>query len=226
MRFVVASVDSLMMYFGESISADVAKKVRDAFFILKKASLEGIIEIIPSYTSMMVTYDFLKMDYTQACALIQKTLEKAHGEVDDMPSRSMSVPVYYSKESGLDLLALAEAKGLSPEEVIKIHSEKEYFVYAIGFFPGFPYMGEVDERIAMPRLANPRSKIPKGAVGIADRQTAVYPKESPGGWNIIGRTPIEMFDQKYEGLSYLRVGDNVRFEPISKERYLELGGEL
>lgn len=226
MRFVVASVDSLMIYFGESIGADVAKEVRNAFFILKNAHLPSIIEIIPSYTSLMVSYDFLKLDYEEACALIQKTLENAKGEIDEVPSRQMSVPVYYSEQSGLDLLTLAEAKGLSMEEVIAIHSGREYFVYAIGFFPGFPYMGEVDERIAMPRHANPRAKLPKGAVGIADKQTAVYPKESPGGWQIIGRTPIEMFDTSYEGLSYLRVGDRVRFEPISKEKYLELGGEL
>ena len=226
MKFAVASVDSLMIYFGETIHADVAKEVRKAFFILKQAHLPELIEIIPSYTSIMVSYDFLKLDYDEACALIQETLEKVQGEVDEIPSRQMQVPVYYSEESGLDLLDLAKAKGLTPQEVIDIHTNRDYFVYAIGFFPGFPYMGEVDERIAMPRLANPRAKVPKGAVGIADRQTAVYPKESPGGWNIIGRTPIEMFDPSYEGLSYLRVGDKVRFVPISKEEYEAMGGVL
>lgn len=226
MRFCVASVDSLLIYFGENINAQVAKDVRRAFFLLKQAKLPGIIDIIPSYTSIMVSYDFLALGHDEVCTLIQETLNNSEEEVDDIPSRQMRVPVYYSQESGMDLVGLASSKGLSPEEIIAIHSEKEYFVYAIGFLPGFPYMGEVDERIAMPRHANPRAKLPKGAVGIADKQTAVYPKESPGGWQIIGRTPIEMFDQSYEGLSYLRVGDRVTFEPISKEAYLKMGGEL
>lgn len=127
---------------------------------------------------------------------------------------------------GLELEAISASKNLSVEEIIALHVEKDYFVYAIGFAPGFPYMGDVDSRIASPRLANPRAKVPKGSVAIADRQTAIYPKQSPGGWNILGRTPIEMFSRSYDGLSYLRVGDKVNFEPISKEKFLKLGGVL
>ena len=226
MKFAVASVDSLMLYFGDEIAEDVAKEVRKAFFTLKSAKLECITEIIPSYTSIMVSFDFMRNSYEDMVKLIKETLENSATDMREIPSRFMSVPVYYGEEVGLDLVSLAQTHGLSTDEVIKIHSDKEYFVYAIGFFPGFPYMGEVDEKIATPRLANPRAKVPKGSVGIADKQTAVYPKQSPGGWQIIGRTPIEMFDTSYDGLSYLRVGDKVKFEPISKEEFVKLGGEL
>jgi KipI family sensor histidine kinase inhibitor len=138
----------------------------------------------------------------------------------------MSIPVYYDSSVGLDLVSLAQNKELSVEDVIRLHVQKDYFVYAIGFAPGFPYMGEVDKKIATPRLANPRAKVPKGSVGIADIQTAIYPKQSPGGWQIIGRTPTPMFDASYDGLSYLRVGDKVNFEPISQEMFKKLGGVL
>lgn len=144
----------------------------------------------------------------------------------EIESRFIVLPVYYDESVGLDLADMAKDKRMSTQDIIDIHSQQEYFVYAIGFAPGFPYMGEVDESIATPRLANPRAKVPKGSVGIADRQTAVYPRQSPGGWNIIGRTPIEMFDTSYEGFSYFRVGDKVKFMPISQDEFIKQGGEL
>lgn len=226
MKFVIASVDSLIIYFGQKIDADVAKDVRKAYHALSSAKLSGVTELVPSYTSIMISYDFLSYSFDEISKKIKECLEKASNNIDDTSSRSMSIPVYYGEEVGLDISTLAQSKNISIDEVIEIHSNQEYFVYAIGFFPGFPYMGEVDERIATPRLANPRTKIPKGSVGIADRQTAVYPQQSPGGWQIIGRTPLEMFDSSYDGLSYLKVGDKVKFEPISKDKFISLGGIL
>ncbi len=226
MKFAVASVDSLIIYFGDKIGFVEAKDVRKAFYALKEAKLPGITELIPSYASLMISYDFLNFSYEQICKNIKEDLEQSEEFYKEVLTRSMVLPVYYGTDVGLDLQSLAKVKNLSIQEVIDIHSSREYFVYAIGFAPGFPYMGEVDETIALPRLANPRVKVPKGSVGIADNQTAVYPRVSPGGWNIIGRTPIEMFDTSYEGFSYLKVGDKVRFEPISKEEFLSQGGEL
>jgi inhibitor of KinA len=225
-KFAVASVDSLIIYFGDKIGFVEAKDVRKAFYALKEAKLPGITELIPSYASLMISYDFLNFSYEQICKNIKEDLEQSEEFYKEVLTRSMVLPVYYGTDVGLDLQSLAKVKNLSIQEVIDIHSSREYFVYAIGFAPGFPYMGEVDETIALPRLANPRVKVPKGSVGIADNQTAVYPRVSPGGWNIIGRTPIEMFDTSYEGFSYLKVGDKVRFEPISKEEFLSQGGEL
>jgi KipI family sensor histidine kinase inhibitor len=136
------------------------------------------------------------------------------------------LPVYYAPESGADLEALARRAGLSTDGVIDLHTSTEYRVYAIGFAPGFAYLGEVDERIAAPRLATPRQKVPRGAVAVADRQTAVYPAVSPGGWNLIGRCPVRMFDPDTTPTMPVSVGDRVRFEPISRQHFLELGGEL
>ena len=136
------------------------------------------------------------------------------------------LPVYYSAESGPDLQGLADGAGLSVDEVIAIHQQTEYRVYAIGFAPGFAYLGEVDERIAASRLATPRQKVPRGSVAIADRQTAVYPAQSPGGWNLIGLCPQRMFDPNLTPSMPVQVGDRVRFDAIDKQTFLALGGEL
>jgi KipI family sensor histidine kinase inhibitor len=226
MEFRVASVDSLVIYFGDEIGSEVAKKVRQVFYSLKEIKVEGITELIPSYTSLMISYDFVQFSYEQICEKIENSLKDAQGFYKETDSRSIVLPVYYGEDVGLDLADMAKNKGMNTQEIIDIHSQQEYFVYAIGFAPGFPYMGEVDESIASPRLANPRAKVPKGSVGIADRQTAVYPRQSPGGWNIIGRTPTEMFDTSYQGFSYFRVGDKVKFMPISKDEFIKQGGEL
>ena len=224
--FSVASVDSVIIYFGQDISQSVAKDVRQAFYTLKDAKLEYITEIVPSYTSIMVSYDFLKVTYKQICKEIDDILEYAEQSYNEVTTRLVNIPVYYGLEVGLDLESLAKMKKRTIQEIISLHVNKEYFVYAIGFSPGFPYMGEVAAALVSPRLANPRAKVPKGSVGIADNQTAIYPQLSPGGWQILGRTPIEMFDTSYDGFSYLKVGDKVKFKPISKENFLDLGGEI
>lgn len=226
MEFRVASVDSLIIYFGDKIGSEVAQEVRKVFYNLKEANMEGVTELIPSYTSLLISYDFMQFSYEEICKKIKTTLEQSENIDNETNSREIILPVYYSDEVGLDLADMAKDKGMSKEEIIDIHSNQEYFVYAIGFAPGFPYMGEVDESIATPRLANPRAKVPKGSVGIADRQTAVYPRQSPGGWNIIGRTPVEMFDTSYTGFSYFRVGDKVKFMPISKDEFIKQGGVI
>jgi KipI family sensor histidine kinase inhibitor len=138
----------------------------------------------------------------------------------------VEIPVYYHPESGEDLERLASDAGLSWEAAAELHSNTEYRVYAIGFAPGFAYLGDVDPRIAAPRLATPRSSVPRGAVAIADRQTAVYPASSPGGWNLIGRSPLRMFDPDAKPPMPVSVGDRVRFVPIDREAFLSAGGQL
>jgi len=138
----------------------------------------------------------------------------------------VELPVYYSDESGPDLSVIAQRAQLTVEQVIELHQAQEYRVYAIGFAPGFAYLGEVDQRISAPRLSTPRMKVPKGAVAIADRQTAVYPSVSPGGWNIIGLCPIDMFAATVSPTMPVNVGDKVKFKAISKDEFLSLGGEL
>jgi KipI family sensor histidine kinase inhibitor len=156
-------------------------------------------------------------------------LKNLTGETEEPNMVEVSVvelPVYYSLESGPDLAVIAKQSQLTIDQIIEIHQAQEYRVYAIGFAPGFAYLGEVDERIAMPRLSTPRLAVPKGAVAIADKQTAVYPNISPGGWNIIGLCPIDMFDASATPIMPVNVGDKVKFKAISKEEYLTLGGEL
>lgn len=226
MKFEIASIDSIIIYFGDKIEPKISKEIRAAYYVLKEANLSFITDIIPSYTSVMVSFDFLIFSHEEMIKKLKYLLENKLDDFEDISSRIVTIPVYYSDEVGFDLKALAKEKNLTTEEVKNLHVNKEYFVYAIGFAPGFAYMGEVDKILATPRHANPRAKVQKGSVGIADNQTAIYPKESPGGWQIIGRTPLEMFDISYDGLSFLKVGDRVKFESISKEKFLTLGGEL
>ena len=143
---------------------------------------------------------------------------------DETEEKIVTIDVYYGSDVGLDLEDMGIKTNLSVEEIIKIHSQKLYDVFAIGFLPGFAYLASVDERIALPRLSTPRKQIPKGSVAIANTQTAVYPQASPGGWNIVGRTAMELFDKNLEQLSPLSVGNKVKFNPISKEEFLNQGG--
>ncbi|MBU0924034.1 5-oxoprolinase subunit PxpB [bacterium] len=224
MLFKIASVDSLIIYFGKSIDEQIALNVKKAYLCLKKLDIEGIIEIIPSYTSIFISYDIFKFDFESLKELLENSINLESNE--SFEEKIISIDVYYGQEVALDLLDMSLKTNLSIEEIIEIHSSKLYDVYAIGFLPGFAYLASVDERIALPRLSTPRKQIPKGSLAIANTQTAIYPQSSPGGWNIIGRTTMELFDKKLEKLSPLSVGDKVKFNPISKEVFLSQGGSL
>ena len=222
MIFKVASVDSLVIYFGNEISEEIASYVQKAYLSLKSLNIEGIIEIIPSYTSIYISYDIFKYDYFSLCKVLENSIDLSYK--DNSEKNIINIDVYYGKEVGLDLEDMSIKKSLSIQDIIEIHSTKLYDVYAIGFAPGFAFLASVDERIALPRLSSPRKSVPKGSVAIADSQTAVYPQSSPGGWNIIGRTAQELFDKSLEKLSPLSVGDKVKFKAISKEEFLSQGG--
>lgn len=223
--YKIASESSVIVYFGNTIDPLISKEVQKAYQALKAEAYEGFYEIIPSYASLMVSYDVMRFGFHDVCDIIEKAIHHAE-EITMSEPKIVTIPVYYGLEVGLDLELLCEEKNLSVEEIIALHTKELYSVYAIGFAPGFAYLGEIDERLATSRLASPRKAVPKGSVSIADRQTAVYPTQSPGGWKVLGRTPIAMFDASYDGLSLLHVGDQVRYEPISKEEFLRLGGVL
>lgn len=222
MIFKIASVDSLVIYFGNEINKKIAHDVRSAYLCLKSLNIDGLIEIIPSYTSIYISYDVFKYEYSSLVELLKNSINL---NFDESSSENIiTIDVYYEEDVGLDLRDMSDKTKLTIDEIIQIHSSKLYDVYAIGFLPGFAYLASVDERIALPRLTTPRKQIPKGSVAIADTQTTVYPQNSPGGWNIIGRTTMELFDKKLEMLSPLSVGDKVKFNPITKEKYLSQGG--
>ena len=222
MNFKVASVDSLVIYFGNEISEEIATKVQKAYLSLKSLNIEGIIEIIPSYTTIYVLFDIFKYDYYSFVEILKNSIDLNYE--DNRTKSIINIDVYYGDEVGLDLQDMSLKTNLSIEKIIEIHSSKSYDVYAIGFSPGFAFLASVDKKIAVPRLSSPRKSVPKGSVAIADTQTAVYPQQSPGGWNIIGRTAMELFDKNLEKLSPLSVGYKVKFNPISKEVFLSQGG--
>ncbi len=220
-----AGEDAIMLYLGVDTSPEVSARVQAATVAVEDALGEDLVDLVPSYASLLIVYDPWRTDHLSVAHRVREAL--AHMEAGEQAQgRQVTLPVYYGKEVGEDLAALAERAGLSTDQVIELHAGTEYRVYAIGFAPGFAYLGQVDERIAAPRLATPRQKVPRGAVAIADRQTAVYPAVSPGGWNLIGRCPVRMFDPKAEPSMPVTVGDRVRFEPIDREGFLRLGGEL
>lgn len=189
-----------------------------------------IADCTASYTSLLVYYDFLNLNTAELTKSILECWEKQKERSKHVttPCKRIEIPVYYGQETGPDLEVIARTHRLTHEEVIRIHSEQIFTVYAIGFAPGFAYMGFVDDKIATPRLSQPRPKVAKGSVGIAGKQTGVYPKESPGGWNIIGRSATELIDLQNptDSASLLHVGDRVRFTPVSRDDFIALGGNL
>ena len=224
MKFCISGVDSIIIYFGDVISADTSSKVKKAYRCLRNLNIDGLIEIIPSYTSIFISFDIFKYDYESLKLLLEKKID--FNIKDEFEEKLIFIDVYYGSEVAYDLEKIAFEKSLSIDEVIQIHSNKIYDVYAIGFLPAFAYLANVDEKIATSRLQTPRKEISKGSVAIADNQTAVYPQQSPGGWNIIGKTALELFDKKQDSLSIFEIGNKVKFNPITKEQFLSQGGIL
>jgi len=225
MNYKVSGVNSLIIHFGKTISEEIFKEVNSSYTLLKKENFDGIIELVPSYTTLFIEFDIFKFSHEE---LFNKIKELLYCKITQelIPLRHIEIPVYYADEVGYDLQRVAQYNKLSIDEVIALHSKQIYTVYTIGFAPAFGYMGTVDSKIITPRLESPRKKIPKNSVSLADNQTAIYPNESPGGWNILGRTYLNIFDKSCENFSYLKVGDRVKFYPISKEEFLENGGVL
>lgn len=223
MDIKIASVDSIIIYFDKKISKEISNKVKAVYSHLKQLDNKNFIDIIPSYSSILITYDILKYNFEEIKEYLKKELENINYE-KNTSSKLIEIDVYYAEEVGLDLKRVATLNNISIDEVIKLHSSKIYDVYTIGFLPGFAYLGIVDEKIATKRLETPRKKTPKGSVSIADTQTAVYPKDSPGGWNIIGKTAFEFFDKNLKELSPIDINTKVKFNSISKEEFLRQGG--
>ena len=226
----VAGENSLILYLADNADSKVAAQIQSVTALITESLGPMLIDIIPSYASILIIYDPHLTDHFAVSKEIQKAMTihansrgRSASQVD---SKLVKLPVYYGTDAGPDLENLASNARLSVEEVINIHQSIEYRVYAIGFAPGFAYLGEVDERIAAPRLSTPRQRVPRGAVAIADRQTAVYPSISPGGWNLIGLCPTLMFDPNAEPTMPVKTGDRVQFESIDEQAFIKLGGDL
>ena len=225
MKIEIAGQNAFIIYFADETSAEVSASIQAAENNLKVQMAELLIDLVPSYASLLVIYDINVCDHFEALKRLKLALSDLN-TVNTTSGELITLPVYYSIESGPDLSVIADQANLSIEQVIDIHQQGKYRVYAIGFAPGFAYLGEVDPRIAAPRLTTPRLKVPRGAVAIADRQTAVYPAPSPGGWNLIGLCPTRMFNPDKTPTMPVQVGDRVQFKSINYDEFILLGGEL
>ncbi|GAX91545.1 5-oxoprolinase subunit PxpB [Effusibacillus lacus] len=209
---------AIVVQFGQTINLETHRKVRALAAYLDRHPFPGMVEYIPAFTTVSVFYDPCRTNYRTVCFVLEQIVSELV-ETQDLQPRTVEIPVLYGGEFGPDLEFVAEHNGLTTSDVIEIHSSGEYLVYMIGFAPGFPYIGGMSERIATPRRPSPRLSIPAGTVGIAGMQTGVYPIETPGGWQLIGRTPIALFRPDDNPPSLLQAGDIVRFRPISREEY-------
>jgi KipI family sensor histidine kinase inhibitor len=216
-RFLPCGDTALTVQFGETIDAQLNAQVLALAEKLDAARLPGVIELVPTFRSLTIHFDPRAMTMTtlqqRANVLLSASLR---GSVE---SRVFTVPVCYDAAFGLDLDDVSALTGLSVADVIARHSARTYHVYSIGFLPGFPYLGDLGEELVLPRRPTPRLKVPTGSVAIAMAMTGVYPLESPGGWHILGRTPVPLFDIQQDPPSLLRPGDKVKFTPVSAETY-------
>lgn len=222
------SETAALVEFGRKISEDINKKVRTFCTYLDEKPFYGMVEYVPAFTSVSVIYNPSDMNsespYEVVKAILDNIISKLDFSLAD-EEHIVEIPVCYGGEFGQDIEHVAEINNITVDEVIKIHSEGKYLVYMIGFAPGFPYLGGMSEKIAAPRRESPRTAIPAGSVGIAGMQTGVYPIETPGGWQLIGKTPLKLFDLKRNSQSLLKAGDIVKFYPISYEEYVQLKEE-
>ena len=207
---------ALLVELGDQIDPSINEKVRELFLRLDRRPPEGVVELVPSYRSLMVVYDPLRTGFDRLRDEILGLQQAADPSLVPQP-RTLSVPVVYGGEYGPDLEWVAGFHKISPEQVVTLHTGTTYRVYMIGFTPGYPYLGELPEALATPRRETPRTVVPRGSVAIAQRQTGIYPVQSPGGWHILGWTPIRLFDASQWPPTPLEMGDRVRFFPIHKE---------
>lgn len=227
-KLVLHGLDSLMIYLADEPSPQVLLMQQQLLAELKQAFGPALLELVPSYISLFIWFDPMVLEHTQVSQHVRQCWLACYqaAQQHTVAGRRVVLPCYYADETGADLSTLAQRKGLSISKLIDLHSRQPYQVYAIGFAPGFAYLGFVDASLAAPRHPTPRALVPAGTVALADRQTAVYPAASPGGWQLLGRCPLSLFSLTTEPPMPFAVGDEVQFMPIERNEYLRLGGEL
>lgn len=224
LRFLFCGETALKIEVGDEINKEINSKVIALSDFIKSKNIKGIVEVVSTYTAVTVFFEPLVFEVDNFINLIDASINNINYE-KGLKTNVIEIPVIYGGEYGPDLERVAKHNNISEDEVIKIHSKTQYLVYMIGFTPAFPYLGGMNKEISTPRLEVPRKKIWKGSVGIAGEQTGIYPLESPGGWNIIGRTPIELFKVNSHNPTLIKPGDCIKFTPISEKCYFELVNE-
>lgn len=213
-RFQPAGDSAVLITFSDQINLAVNQRILRLAQRLRASPQRGLVEVVEGYITLMITYDPLELNYAAVENLLQQLLDEREEGLPN-PHR-VEIPVIYGGMHGPDLAFVAEHNQLSIEDVIRLHAGRDYPVYMMGFMPGFPYLGGMDPQIAAPRLETPRSRVPAGSVGIAGEQTGIYPLDSPGGWRLIGRTPLRLFDPSREPPFLLNPGDVIQFVPIDE----------
>ena len=218
MKFCAASDQALLVYLGEEIGLPAHQKILPLLHLLQKQPPQWLRNVQPAYTSLMVTFDPCQVDHSEVEVTLRRYEEHARSARPPKTHRVV-IPVCYGGEFGPDLDNVANLHGITTSEVVQLHSSRTYHAYFLGFAPGFAYLGDTAEQIATPRLDTPRKEVPAGSVAIAGKQTGVYPFASPGGWRLIGRTPVQMFRADRKPMGMISIGDKVRFRPISREEF-------
>ena len=226
-KFFLIGENALTIDFGNAISTDLNDRVLQLAEFIEQNNFVGFIELVPAYSALTIFYDLKTVrkkfkQFPTAFSAIQNFVEaslKNLPKIEKPESRLIKIPVCYDAKFAPDLEFVAQNANLTTDEVIKIHTSRVYRVFMIGFLPAFAYLGELDEKIVTPRQTSSRINIEKGSVGIAGKQTGIYPLDSPGGWQIIGKTPVEMFEPENEQISFLNTGDSVQFYEISTSEF-------
>lgn len=224
-RYLPSGDSALVMEFGNKIDKKINAELSQVVDFLKDKKVSGIRDILPTYRSILINYDPRLLSFEELVEILKK-IEIKEKSLDEGKVRLIEIPTLYGGEYGPDIKNVADHANMSEEKVIKIHTGTDYLVYMMGFMPGFTYLGGLDERIATPRLKSPRVKIDAGSVGIAANQTGMYPTDSPGGWQLIGRTPVKLYDEKRKEPVFIHAGDYIRYVSISEDEYNEIKKEV
>ncbi|MDZ7761834.1 MAG: 5-oxoprolinase subunit PxpB [Desulfovermiculus sp.] len=215
----------LLVELGSSIDPEINRLTRSVAKRLEHMAVPGVLDVVPAYASFLIIYDPHRITVSR----LQETVQTCWNQPDTHlggEGKTVDIPVCYNESFGPDLPTVARHNGLSPEEVVRMHTSGLYLIYMIGFAPGFPYLGGLDPRLHTPRLDTPRARVEAGSVGIANDQTGIYPISSPGGWQIIGRTPLRLFTpEQTDPVPFYRPGDQLRFVPISEVEFQRLARE-
>ena len=224
-RILTAGDSSLLIEFGNEISPEINRRIAAVVELMREQHIEGVVDVIPAFCSLLVNYDPRVAGYEKMKKRLE-SLVRVDIKVGQTKRKIFEIPVLYGGEYGPDLASIADHAGISEDEVVLIHSSKDYLIYMLGFLPGFCYLGGLDERIHTPMLSNPRLRIRAGSVGIGGSQTGIYPLDSPGGWQLMGMTPIKTYDPEREIPILVEAGNYIRFVPIDEEQYKRIQAQV
>ncbi len=224
MKISACGDTAIIVEFGDKIDRDLSSLVLSAATTVSNAQLSGVVEIVPTFCSLMVQYDPLTTTSAQVMAQITPLINTTSDHKTSV--RKWSIPVCYEEEFATDITEVAATTGQTIEQVVKLHSEVSYHVYMLGFLPGFPYLGDLAKALHLPRHTNPRTRVPKGSISIATSLSSIYPFESPGGWHLIGTTPVKLFDLTKTPPALFAPGDQIKFEPVSGSEFIAISNQV